>query len=244
MNLFYGQLAPWWPLLSPVEEYREEALGFLQLLHARRPEARSLLELGSGGGHLAHHLKARFECTLSDLSADMLAVSAALNPECRHVVGDLRTLALPDTFDLVLVHDAIGYMTTEPELRAALTTAWRHLRPGGLALFVPDDTLEDFTPTTECGGSDGPDGRAARITEWSEPIGPDGTVVVNYGFLLREADGTLHTACEQHRFGCFSEATWVRLLTEVGFTVEVVLEPPLEDHPPRRLFLATREECT
>ena len=40
-----------------------------------------------------------------------------------HHVGDLRSVRLGETFDAVLVHDAIDYMTTEVELRAAFETA-------------------------------------------------------------------------------------------------------------------------
>ncbi len=61
----YGDLAEWWPLLSPPEEYAEEAAIYQRALlsHARRP-LRTLLELGSGGGNNASHLKARFTMTL------------------------------------------------------------------------------------------------------------------------------------------------------------------------------------
>ena len=75
-------------------------------------EATTLLELGSGGGNNASHLKHRFECTLTDLSPEMLALSRTLNPECEHIEGDMRTLRLERTFDAVFVHDAIAYITT------------------------------------------------------------------------------------------------------------------------------------
>ncbi len=100
------------------------------------PPPRTVLELGSGGGNSAYHLKSRFEMTLVDLSPNMLAVSRALNPECEHVQGDIRTVRLGRTFDAVFVHDAICHMTTESDLRAALKTAFVHCRPGGAALFV------------------------------------------------------------------------------------------------------------
>ena len=35
-NRFYGELASWWPLISPVEEYESEATYLQTLLH-RRP---------------------------------------------------------------------------------------------------------------------------------------------------------------------------------------------------------------
>ena len=85
---FYGDLAPWWPLISRPEEYAEEAAFAASLLETADPPTRTVLELGSGGGSNAFHLKTRFAMTLLDISEDMLNVSRALNPECAHVVGD------------------------------------------------------------------------------------------------------------------------------------------------------------
>src|SRR6266404_5458871 len=107
----HDQLASWWPLLSPPAEYAEEAAFYEQsLLAAGDLPARTVLELGSGGGNNASHLKRHFEITLVDVSPAMLAVSRALNPECEHVRGDMRTLRLGRQFDRVFIHDAIAYM--------------------------------------------------------------------------------------------------------------------------------------
>ena len=41
----------------------------------------------------------------------MLELSRTLNPDCEHLEGDMRTLRLGRTFDAVLIHDAVMYMT-------------------------------------------------------------------------------------------------------------------------------------
>ena len=92
---------------------------------------------------------ARHGLTLVDLSADMLEMSRRLNPGCAHHQGDMRTLRLGRTFDAVFVHDAVAYMTTEADLRQVTETAFAHCRPGGIALFVPDHTTENFEPVTD-----------------------------------------------------------------------------------------------
>ena len=69
------------------------------LLAACERTPRTLLELGSGGGNNASYLKARFQMVLVDRSSGMLAVSRALNPECEHVEGDMRTVRLGRQFD-------------------------------------------------------------------------------------------------------------------------------------------------
>ena len=63
----------------------------------------------------------------------MLEVSKALNPQCEHILGDMRTLRMDRSFDAVFIHDAIMHMTTREDLRAAMETAFVHCRPGGAA---------------------------------------------------------------------------------------------------------------
>src|SRR4029453_11830007 len=185
----YGELAGWWPLLSAPAAYAEEAEIYRGLLAGagdRPPE--TVLELGSGGGNNASHLKAHFQLTLVDLSPGMLEVSRELNPECEHLQGDMRTVRRGREFDAVFVHDAVGYMTTEEALRLATETAAVHCRPGGAALFAPDHLRENFRTGTDYGGHDG-DGRAARLLERTlDPDPLETTYTVDYAYLLRGTD--------------------------------------------------------
>jgi len=231
MERFYGELARWWPQISPAEEYEEEAGEIARLLGG---DVRTVLELGSGGGSNASHLKHRYALTLSDLSGEMLAVSRALNPECEHVQGDMRTLRLGRTFDAVLVHDAIDYMTTEADLRAALETAYVHC--DRVALFMPDELAETFEPGTDHGGTGD-----VRYLEWTyDPDPSDSWTVTEYVFVLRDGD-RVRTVHETHRTGLFGRTTWLRALEETGFrAAEAVLEQTTEDREPRVMFRAYR----
>jgi trans-aconitate methyltransferase len=238
---FYGDLAPWWPLISAPEEYAEEAAFAASQLASGSGPARTVLELGSGGGNNAYHLKGRFAMTLVDLSADMLAVSQALNPECEHLQGDMRTVRLGRSFDAVFVHDAIDYMCTEDDLREAVTTVYEHCRPGGVAVLVPDDIAENFESGIDSGGHDHPDGRGVRYLEWStDPDPSDTTTTTEYAFLLRAADGSVQVAHDTHLLGLFPRDVWLRVLDETGFEARAVAEVTGEDRVPRVFFVGTR----
>jgi SAM-dependent methyltransferase len=221
----YEELADWWPLLSAPEEYADEAVLFSRLLHASgSPPQKTLLELGSGGGNIASFLKATWTMTLTDVSPHMLAVSQALNPECRHAEGDMRTLRLNRQFDAVFVHDAVCYMTTEDDLKAAITTAAMHCRPGGVALFAPDWVSESYAPGTNTGGHDGDDGRALRYLEWSHPTRHrDSTYTVDYVIVTHEVSGASRAVLDRHIEGLFARGVWVNLLRSAGFEVDVAV---------------------
>jgi SAM-dependent methyltransferase len=229
----YGDLAPWFYLLTPPQDYADEAAFTLELLYRQvSGPLETLLELGSGGGNMASHLKRALRLTLTDLSPEMLELSMTLNPECEHLVGDMRTLRLGRAFDAVMAHDAICYMTTEADLRAAMTTAFEHLRPGGAAVFEPDHTRETFAPGTDRGGEDGPldphgrPGRALRYLEWTiDPDPSDTTYKVDYAVLLRGPDGSVEARHDQHLQGIFARRTWLDLLAVVGFRATWVEDP-------------------
>lgn len=222
----YTELASWWPLLSTPEDYVEEATFFHQVLsETGQSPPRTLLELGSGGGNNASHLRAYYQMTLVDQSPEMLAVSRTLNPECEHLVGDMRTVRLGRLFDAVFIHDAIMYMTTKTDLRAAMATAYFHCRPGGVALFVPDHVRETFTPSTEHGGHDG-EQRALRYLEWSyDPDERDTTYVTDFVYVLREDADRVQIEHDRHIEGLFARADWLKWLGETGFEARIVVDP-------------------
>lgn len=219
----YQELAEWWPLLSSPAEYEEEAAFYTKLLQdSARPAPREVLELGSGGGNNASHMKRAFELTLVDLSEPMLHVSRKLNPECAHIAGDMRTVRLGRQFDAVFVHDAICYMTTEEELRATFETALAHCRPDGAALFCPDFVRESFRAGTDHGGHDG-EGRALRYLDWTwDPDPADSEYVVDMTYVLRDGGAEPRVVHERWIEGLFSRDRWLHLLTDVGFDPRAV----------------------
>lgn len=220
----YSDLAEWWHLLSAPEDYAEEAVFYRrQIVRLARGAVKRLLELGSGGGNNASHLKAHFELTLVDRSEEMLAQSQHLNPECEHVAADMRDVRLGREFDAVFVHDAVSYITSEEDLGRLIETVAVHCRHGGAVVFCPDYVQDTLRPRTGHGGHDGDDGRALRYLEWvTDPVPDDSLYVVDYAFLLRDADGSVRVEYERHLQGAFATDVWLRLLADAGFEARTV----------------------
>ena len=222
----YNELAYLWPVISPPETYAEEADHWRRAIRNKLGEDRlRLLELGVGGGHNLSHLTTDFEAAAVDISPRMLELSRRLNPTVDHHLGDMRTVRLGRKFDAVLVHDAIGYMLTEDDLRAALTTAKEHLRPGGLLLLAPDLVRESFYE--------------GMVHRWTGAVGDvrveteermyvrdpaDSVIESHFTYTITES-GTVRTEHDIHLTGLFPIATWTRLLRETGFAAEVLPLP-------------------
>lgn len=226
-QLLYTDLTPFYRLVDPPEDHLGEATSYRDALLRAATEPRTLLDLGAGAGHNALHLKSRFACTLADLSEPMLALSREINPECEHVQGDMRSLRLQREFDTVLVHDAIMYMTTEADLRAAVQTAFVHTKQGGAVVFAPDTFRDTYRESHDL--LEGDDGvRSMRGVEWDwDPDPSDTTTMVEYSFLLRDG-GSMFAVHDRHVEGLFSLETWRNLLVETGFRVDM-FQRPLDD---------------
>ena len=213
----YTELAPWFHLLTAPKDYAAEAAACAELL-GRECDGplRTVLELGSGGGNNASHLERRFAMTLLDISPAMLETSRALNPECEHVEGDMRSARLDRTFDAVFVHDAISYLTSEDDLAAAMRTARAHLRPGGAVLFAPDFVRETFTEREGRGGHAAGDRRLRYVERFVDTDPTDTTYEQHFVIELHDGGQVRHVE-DLHVLGLFPRATWIRLAEGAGF---------------------------
>ncbi len=229
----YDDLADWYPLLTPLQDYQEEATEYAAILrNALGPGRRRVLELGAGAGHNAYYLQSELAMTLTDRAPRMLDHARRNVPDAQFFVGDMRDLRLRQTFDAVFIHDALAYLTTLADLRATLDTAAAHLDAGGLILLLPDDTQECVHMDTECHGTDG-DGRSLRCMEWSwsDPSQPN-VVVSDFVFALRTGHDVPQVVVDRHLTGLFAAADWLATLDAAGFDAERLQRAaPLEDYP-------------
>jgi SAM-dependent methyltransferase len=234
----YTGLAKWWPLFSAPDDYAEEAAWIIEafaLALGRRPA--TILELGSGGGNTASHLSCHARMTLVDVNGEMLEVSKRLNPDAGHFRGDMRDVRLGSTFESVLIHDAIMYMTTLRDLEAALTTARAHLRDDGVLMVVPDHVAETIESGTDSGGHDATDGsgRGVRYLAWTHaPASGATTFNVDYAILVRDADGSVRCHHDRHVEGVFPRAAWCDAFARAGFAAPQIRVDPWQ----REVFLA------
>ena len=221
----YHDLAWLWPTFSPPEEYVADAQHFRGALRERLgPGRHSVLELGSGGGHTLSHLAADFAMTASDLSTEMLALSQGLNPGVSHHQGDMRTLRLGETFDAVIIHDAISYMLSEEDLLATFRTARSHLAAGGVLVIMPDYFHDSFVGPKVLHwicpqGAANPSPAVTVIEYCHDPDQSDTTIESVFFFIMPGKEG-LRIEQDKHVTGLFSRSTWLRLLAEAGFEAE------------------------
>lgn len=241
----YADLAYLWPHLSPPEDYTDEAQVLIELIDdslgpAPADSRWSVLELGAGGGHMLAHLKNKYDCTAADLSESMLEQCVKLNPGVPTVVGDMRSMRMDQTFDAVLICDAIDYMLTEEDAAAALATAAAHLRTGGVLLIAPTYTRETFEDGEVADdGTPGMDESAQSgesipgVTYFSfvhDPDPEDTQFEMILLYLLRDLNTRkVEVVEDRHQCGLFSIGQWQGMIAAAGLSAEALAEQAPDD---------------
>lgn len=228
MPRLYEDLAFLWPLLSPPEDYEAEAeqIRLVIKTHLSADTRGRILEFGAGGGHTLCHLTAEFDATAVDLSDSMLENSRRLNPDVNHVVGDMRSLRLDQTFDAALIHDAIDYMLSEDDLRATFQTASAHLNSGGVLIVAPTYIRENFVDhqsESDCFWSGDQTGEPVNgvsdlaYASYVHDPDPDDSGFRLYMMITYRMDRRLHCIEDVHECGLFTTDTWIDLIRGAGF---------------------------
>lgn len=236
----YNELAYLWPIISPPGEYAGEAAEWRRIIKGKLGPARhSILELGVGGGHILSHLTQAFQATAVDISTPMLELSRRLNPDVTHHQGDMRTVRMGILFDAVLIHDAIGHMLTEADLKAAMVTAKAHLRPGGILLIAPEWLREEFAGPTLFIWTRGNQDIKVTIQEYLYyPDHDDSQIESIYSYMIEE-QGKVSIERDVHVNGLFSGSMWSELFEQVGFSLERVSLPGNEGGYGANMFIGT-----
>jgi SAM-dependent methyltransferase len=217
----YTDLAWLWPMwgdaATEYAHYCQHVIGLISQ-HARRP-ATTLLDIGCGGGKNVVNLSRKFNVTGLDLSTAMLEQAKELNPQCTFIQGDMRTFSLHQTFDAVLMDDAIAHMNCWANFVAAFRTAYDHLNPGGVLIATPDVTTETFQQnktTTTPAARDGLD--IVFVENLYDPDPSDEQYETTILYLIRN-HGNLQIETEHWTMGIFSLDTWRHVLRETGFEI-------------------------
>ena len=217
----YDDLAWLFPIITPPEEYAEEATHWRAALRERLgPGRHRILELGVGGGHNLSHLTADYDATAVDLSEAMLHHCRRLNPDVELHVGDMRTVRLGRTFDAVLIHDAVGHLLTEADLVATFETAAAHLKPGGVLIVAPDLFAETFRPSEVSHATHRAGGLEVTYLEYIYDTDPTDTQVETIMVFMILQDGRLRIECDRSAQGLFARPVWTGALETAGFEAD------------------------
>ena len=121
------------------KNYRAESEFLADLIHARRPAAATLLDVGCGTGlHLTEFERLGFICSGVDADLKMVALARSRCPELRIEPGDMTSLERDERFDVITcLFGTSAYARTPERLRTTIARLAALLGERGLLLVEP-----------------------------------------------------------------------------------------------------------
>ena len=219
------------------KDYAAESATIRDIVTARVPQARSLLDVACGTGRHLRHLRSSYQVVGLDLDPSMLECARQQVPEVPLVEADMRTFDLGRTFDVVIcLFSSIGYLVSTADLNTAIATMTDHLAPGGLLIVDgwvrPDAWISGGTTHLETAIT--PELKVARVGRSHR----DGmSTYLEMQYLVASVDGVEHLV-DHHVLTMFDPEQYEQALQRVGLTFEVVEGPNLG----RDRYVATRRQ--
>lgn len=219
----FGRYARWYDAIYSDKPYAAECdvIDAVAAPHIG-PGPWRVLDLGCGTARHASELARRGnDVTAVDRSPAML--SLAVDETVRFVLGDLRTVTLDQTFDLVVsLFGVLSYQLSDDDVAAAMCAARRHLRARGL--FVCDywhaPAVRAMGPTRKLKQA-----RAGHLLVHREaiPLGLDVRRRRNTTrYVVRvtdEAGRLVDEVCEEHTVRFFDPGEVAAQAAAAGFTI-------------------------
>jgi SAM-dependent methyltransferase len=212
-------------IYASIRDYPREAAQLDELIQARRPAARSLLDVACGTAAHLEHLVGRYEVEGLDLEPEMLAVARERLPEVRFIEADMASFDLGRRFDAVVcMFSSIGYVRTEKRLRSAIASMARHLESDGVLIVEPWARPENWQ-----------DGRLAavfvdepelKIARMNVSASRGTTSIVDFNYLMATPDGIEHFT-ELHELGLFTVDQHLAAFSAAGLDAEHDPEGPM-----------------
>jgi ubiquinone/menaquinone biosynthesis C-methylase UbiE len=201
-----------------IKDYQKEALEVISMIRSRKPQAKTILDVGCGTAEHHRHLKKEFLIDGLDINEEYIRAARTKNEAGSYYVMDMVDFHLSKKYDVILcLFSAIGYILTMDKVISMLKHINEHLIEGGLVIVEPW-----FTPDTWKTGKlhmltyDKDDIKISRMNI-SETIGR--LAVVNFHYLLGTPDNGVQHFEERHEFALFSQDEIQTAFEEAGFEV-------------------------
>lgn len=213
---FYDALYSW-------KDYVAEAEKIHEVIRARSPAAKTLLDVACGTGHHLEHLSARYTVEGVDVESGLLEIARARLPAAPLHLGDMRTFNLGRQFDVVTcLFSSIGYMETPEDLVHALVNMAGHVAPRGLLLVEPWLSPDRFDPNhlprplvTE--------GEGFNVVRMNDSRVEGRLSIMRFHYLVGQP-GKIDHFVEEHALALYMEDEYRAAFTEAGLSAELDAE--------------------
>ena len=214
----YKKYAKYYDKIYDDKDYKKES-EFISwaVEHHKTCKGNKLLDVACGTGEHAKYLVDSYSILGIDISPEMLKLARKKVPGAEFKIGDMKTLALNQKFDIILcMFAAIAYNVTYNELNNTLKLFHDHLEPGGVLLFdlhIHEDYFLGGKVWVNTVVDIENDLQLARIAP--SPLKKE-ILDLTLIFFVKDK-GKLDFSIDQHQMGLFNVDRIRRLMTKLGY---------------------------
>ncbi len=217
----FDKSARYYDLAYSFKDYAGESTWVRNAVHARFPQAKSLLDVACGTGKHLECLVGAFDCQGLDLNPEFVKLAGQRTGASVHTAS-MDSFDIGETFDAVVcLFSSIGYSS---DLPGAIASMARHLNPGGVLIvepwLTPDQWVSGHVQVLDQ-DSDGI--RLLRMTT-SEVDGSRSFLHMHY--LIGTTQGIEHLV-ETHRLTLFTMAQYESAFRASDLTFEFDHDGPM-----------------
>ena len=126
-------------IYETMKDYSKESRQLRKLIKRhKRSKGNALLDVACGTGQHLPFLRKSFKVQGLDADAMMLSIARKRNPGILFHRANMVNFDLSDKFDAITcLFSSIGYVKTLPQLRSAIRSMVKQLKPGGVLIVEP-----------------------------------------------------------------------------------------------------------
>lgn len=214
----------YYDLLYQDKDYKSEAAYVHHHLRQLLPEAKELLELGSGTGNHARYLcEYNYNITGVERSEEMIELAKRKAIKCFHpVLLDIRNFELDHQYDAAIsLFHSMCYLTTNDQLLASFKNVSKHLKADGIFAFDfwYGPAVLHHLPVPRTKYQQNELIEVVRHGETTMNI-RNNIAEVNYQIAVKDkSNGSYNTIEEKHPMRYFSIPEIALIANETGFNV-------------------------
>lgn len=211
----FTESADIYDLVYSFKDYKKEAEEIKELIRSKKPEARSILDIGCGTAEHHIHLKDIFSIDGIDINDKFVSIASRKNPFGSYSIDDMASFDLHKKYDIIMcLFSSIGYLKTVDQIISALKCFNDHLNPGGLLLLEPWFTPENYTGKIGMSTYEKNDLKICRMAHGYA----DGIYsILNFHYLIATPDKGVRHLDERHELRMTSTEEMMSALNQAGF---------------------------
>ena len=183
----------------------------------KKTNGKFLLDVACGTGLHIGHFRQHYQVEGLDLDPGMLKIARRKYPRVRFHRANMLDFVLHRKFDVITcLFSSIGYVKTIPRLNKAIQNMGQHLKPGGVLIFEPWFTPQQWRTGKPHGTfANEPNLKIARMNV----SGRKGKIsLLDFHYLVATSEGVKYFS-ESHELGLFTHVEYLRAFKNAGLKV-------------------------